>query len=248
MKKAIYIVIILLYAFPLMAQDSTGARKEGWPELNVYYSFNNKWRLFAMVSVTRLRTSDYTDGSTGIYVDYFANSSLRQKFMPQLKDSSRGYYLWLRMGYYYSSTPPKSVNPVKEHTIATEANLRFHLPMDILLTNKNRFDWRFVNSDFKARYRPRLTFEKDMQTQYLYFTPYLYGEYFVNFTESGSNRFRLCIGLEIKVALYVNFESYYLYQYRNGDNVDAVSAVGLALKFYLNRQALQKTFPQKKKK
>jgi len=199
-----------------------------------------------MYSITRLRTSEYTDGAVGLYVDYFANSSLRKKFIPQLKDSTKGYYLWIRAGLYYSSTPPGSSNPLQEYTIATEPNSRFHLPWNILLTNKNRFDWRFVNKDFKVRYRPRLTFEKEMQTQYIYLTPYVYGEYFVNFDESSSNRFRLCFGFEIKVALYINFESYFLYQFRNDDTVDAVNAVGIALKFYLDKSVYRHLFPKKK--
>ena len=159
----------------LAAQDTTGAREEGWPELNVYYSFNEKWRLFGMYSATKIRTSDYTDGAAAIYLDYFAYSALRNKFSPQPRDSTRGYYLWLRAGYYYSSTPPKSVNPVKEHTIATESNSRFHLPGNILLTARNRFDWRTVNRDFKVHYRLKLTIEREMQTQFLFLLPICMG-------------------------------------------------------------------------
>ena len=239
---------MLLYAFSLMSQDSTYTRKEGWPEVNLFYNFNDRWRLFAMYSATKLITSDYTDGATGIYIDYFASSSLREKFITPLKDSSKGYRLWVRLGYYYSTTPPESANRVKEHTVASESNSRFHCPMDILLTAKNRFDWRTVNSEFKVRYRPRVTFEKEMQTRYLYFTPYLYGEYFFNFNESSSDRFRLCFGFEVKLALYINFETYYLIQFRNGDTVNDVNAIGFALKFYLDRKALQKMLPKKKNK
>jgi hypothetical protein len=238
---------LMHYSCLLFAQDTTAAREEGWPELNVYYGINEKWRLFAMYSATKIRTSDYTDGAAAVYVDYFSNSSLRKKFSSQIRDSTRGYYLWLRAGYYHSSTPPKSTNPVKENTFAIESNSRFHLPMDILLTARNRLDLRTVNSDFKVRYRPKVTIEKEMQTQFLYFVPYFYGEYFVNFNEPSSDRLRVCIGIEIKVALYVNFESYYLRQFKNGETVDAVNAVGVALKFYLSKPALQHVFRKKKK-
>ena len=248
MKKVIYTVTILLYYLQLSAQDTTATREEGWPELNVYYNFNDKWRIFAMYSLTKIRTSDYTDGATGLYLDYFANKSLRRKFNLMSTDSSRGYNLWLRIGYYFSTTPKNASNPVKEHTVATESNSRFHLPMFTLLTFRNRFDWRTVNREFKVRYRPRVTIEKDMQTRYLYFTPYLYGEYFANVNESNSNRFRFCIGMEVKVALYINFETYYLHQYKNGVSVDAVNAIGLALKFYLHKQAINYIFKKKNDK
>ena len=140
MKKVTYTVIILFSYLQLSAQDSTGTREEGWPEINVYYNFTDRWRLFAMYSLTKIRTSDYTDGATGLYLDYFANKSLRERTNLISIDSSKGYNLWLRVGYYYSTTPKSSSNPVKEHTVATEAHSRFHLPMVTLLTLRNRFD------------------------------------------------------------------------------------------------------------
>jgi hypothetical protein len=183
-------------------------KKDG-PKLNVYYSFNEKWRLFGMYSATKIRTSDYTDGAAAIYLDYFAYSALRNKFSPQPRDSTRGYYLWLRAGYYYSSTPPKSANPVKEHTIATEYQIHvIHLQAIYCLTARNRFDWRTVNRDLKVQLQAQAYNRKGNANPIPVFTPYLYGEYFVNFNEPSSDRFRLCIGIEIKVALYVNFESY----------------------------------------
>lgn len=245
MKESIYIVFIVLYSFRLWAQDSSGAREEGWPELNVFYNIDDHWRLFGMYSATKIRTSDYTDGATGIYVDYFSKKSLRQRLDPNFPDSARGSYLWFRLGYYYSTTPNKSANPVKEHSVATEINSRFWLPKNTLLTLRHRFDFRTVNHDFKVRYRPRITIEKDMRTRYLYFTPYIFGEYFLNFNESPSNRFRYCVGLEIKVALYINLETYYLHQFENGDTVDPVNAIGLALKFYLSKQAINHVFNSK---
>lgn len=86
-----------------------------------------------------------------------------------------------------------------------------------------------------------------MNTQYLYFTPYFYGEYFANLNQGHSNRFRLCLGAELKVASRINFESYFLYQFRNDNHVDAVNAIGLALKIYLDRQEVEGIFGKKKK-
>jgi hypothetical protein len=69
----------------------------------------------------------------------------------------------------------------------------------------------------------------------------------VNYNEPNSDRFRLRIGIETQVALYVNFESYYMRQFQNGETVDAVNAVGVALKFYLSKQVMQYVFSKKKK-
>jgi len=101
---------------------------------------------------------------------------------------------------------------------------------------------------FKPRYRFRLNFEKDMTTGYLYFTPYIFGEYFLNLYDGGSssNRFRLCVGSELKVSAHVNFEMYFLHPYDNGKSVDALNAAGFVLKFYIDHQTFKQRFSKKK--
>ena len=153
--------------------------------------------------------------------------------------------MWLRAGYMYSTTPPESKDPFKLHTIVTESNVRFHLPYHILLTNKNRFDWRIIDGNFEPRYRPRLTFEKDMHTEYLYFTPSIYGEYYVYFNGEGLNRFRISAGIQSKVTSHMEFETYYVHQFDNGKNVNALDAMGLVLKFYFKHKENKKKFSKK---
>jgi hypothetical protein len=251
LKKIIFIVFLLFFTIRLFAQDSTasnGTKQENWPEIDVYYKFNDRLRLYTMVSGTRLRASNYTDGAAGVYLDYFALSSLRKRFDAEMNDSTRGYYLWFRAGYYYSVTPSGDKNPVTEHTITTEAISNFHLPFDVLLAARNRFDWRIVNGDFNPRYRPRARFSKQMHTEYLHFAPYFYGEYYANLTQGSANRFRLCVGVDWKVAAKVVFETYYLHQFNNVNRIDAVNAIGLTLKLYFNSKAVRKMSSEKKDK
>jgi len=72
LKKNILCIILITSSFSLVAQDTTGTKQEVWPEVNVFYKINNKLRLFALYSATKLRNSSYTDGGYGIYADYFA--------------------------------------------------------------------------------------------------------------------------------------------------------------------------------
>jgi hypothetical protein len=160
LTKLIFFIIILLCFQQFVAQGSSGTKQEVWPEVNLFYKLNDKFRIYALYSATKLRNSSYTDGGYGIYLDYFTVSRIREKFGFNIRDSTGGYYLWLRAGYLYSSTPPESEDPFKENTFVTEANVRFHLPYEILLTNKNRFDWRSINCSFEPRYRPWLTLKR----------------------------------------------------------------------------------------
>ena len=247
LKKLILLNLLLFGASGLFAQDTTETRQEVWPEINLYYKINNKFRIFMMYSATKLKHSSYTDGGFGVYVDYFTIPFVRRALNPNLRDSTKVYNLWLRAGYLYSTTPPESADPFKENTLVTEANGMFHLPYHILLTNRHRFDWRILSGDFEPRYRIRFTFEKEMRTKYLYFTPNIYGEYYVYFNGGGLNRFRLSGGIQTKMTDHLEFEIYYLHQFDNGKNVNSLNAMGFTLKIYLKHKEMKKAFSKKKK-
>jgi hypothetical protein len=69
--------------------------------MDIYYRINERVRLYGMVSGTR-SNSEYTDGTTGVYIDYFALPLLRSKMLMDLHDTTRGYFFWFRTGYSYS--------------------------------------------------------------------------------------------------------------------------------------------------
>ncbi len=231
MKKLFFGLVALV---PLASLGQLTAKtEEFWPELNVYYKFNDKFRLFGMVSGTKQQTS-YSEGAIGVFLDYFTYPFI--KFLrPHHNEDLPKKYLWLRAGYLYARSPPEAENPFTEHTLVTEANGRFDLGWDILMTVKNRFDWRFKSDDFFARYRPRIQVEKDFHTEYLFFAPYLWGEYFGNFGNSSINKFRTQLGVEIKVSRKIAYETYWNHQFANSPEVSNVDAYGMVLKFYFAR-------------
>lgn len=223
---------VLLFHIAGLAQDSTGNQKQIWPELDLYYKISPRFRFYSQISGTRLNSS-YTDGAFGAYLDYFSTPWRNRRLDRQLNDTSLGYYLWFRIGYSYSNTPPSDGGNKDEQIIITQADSRYYLPGQIMMTLRNRFDWRFINSDFQPRYRPRLRFDKDVKSDYMTFDAYMYGEYYFYLNDNSQNRFRFCIGAEIRVLRFMNFETYYLYQFPNSPHVASVNAIGLGLLFYL---------------
>jgi hypothetical protein len=237
--KLIVSLIVIFVAAPceVKSQDtltSQSTRQEVWPELHVYYRFNEKFRLYSSVSATRLKSSSYTDGGFSVNLDYFALPVWRHRKTES--DSTRGNLLWLRSGFLYSTTPADDEDPVKEYTIVTEANVRLYLPFKFLLTPKNRVDWRFINGDFKPRYRAKLQLERDVSTGYLSFNIYAYAEYFLNINSDAHNRTRFAFGSELKVSKHANFEVYFVHQFDNGLGVPTVDAIGLTLKLFFHKR------------
>ena len=188
---------------------------------------------------TKLNESSYTDGAIGVFVDHFT-FPFTKIFRADHADSLPGKFLWLRAGYQYSATPPSVEDPFKESLIVTEANARYYLPYKMLLTWKNRLDWRFKNDEFNLRYRPKIMVEKDFRTAYLFFTVTGSAEYFANFGNGAVNRFRMQIGTEIKVTNHINYEVFWNHQFSHQPEIQEVDAFGMTLKFYLTRKERKK--------
>jgi len=84
----------------------------------------------------------------------------------------------IRAGYYFVRTPSGSPDPSTEQTPTLETHLRVPLPYLMLLTDRNRFDFRFVDGDYQPRYRNRLKLERSFKVWRLEVNPYAYAEAF----------------------------------------------------------------------
>ena len=213
----------------LFAQDSSKPAQI-WPEMDVYYRISEKIRIYGMVSGTR-SNSEYTDGTAGIYIDYFALPWLKERRYADLHDPVTSYYWWLRVGYSYSDAPPDDKKKVV-NILETETNNNFHLPLDIALATRNRMDWRWVNGVFQPIYRPRAKFIRNFKTEYLTLDVYIWSEYFFYLNDHSQDRLRLTAGSVIKVIKNMDFEVYYLYQFQNKPGVESLHAIGIQLDFY----------------
>jgi len=201
---------------------------------------NPNWRVYGTVAGTKMDESYYADGAFGIFMDYFT-FPLLWKINPRThNDSLPGQYFWIRFGYQYSASPPSSEDPFRENMIVTEGNTRVYLPWKMLLTLKNRFDWRTNNGEFNGRYRPRANIERDFRTDYLQFTAYGFGEYFFNFRQPSVNRFRTQLGVEIRVSRIFNYEVFWNHQFGNDPEVSTLNAFGMTLKCYLSKSQFRK--------
>ena len=174
--KSVFLIGFFIPFGRLMAQTDS-AQKQVWPELDVYYRINERFRLFSQLSGTKAN-STYTDGTFGVYLDYFAKRWLRgNRNNTEISDSARGYYWWFRAGYSYSNSSPED-KPKVINIFETETNNLFWLPSEIILQTRNRLDWRWVNSEFQPIYRPRVKFIRNFKTEYTTFNAYIWGEYF----------------------------------------------------------------------
>ncbi len=156
--------------------------KELWSGLDVYAPVNEKFRLYFMVSGNRAEeTRKSFETTVGAHLDYNAH----KRFV-------------LRAGYRYSFAPGDE-DDFQEHRIVTEQTFRHELPWAMLLSDRNRQDWRFVNGNFSFRYRNRVRLEREIRAWGRSFTPYGSVEGYYDTRFDVWNRNRLTAGAEFQL-------------------------------------------------
>lgn len=203
-----------------------------WPEANVFVRTGQNSRLFLLGAGTRTKEEGYSDGQLGAHMDfYFAPIvSGRAERHP---DVARNKFLMVRAGYLFGKTPKGSSNPFTEHTGVIEVTPRYYLPKQVLVSDRNRGDLRFLDGDFVPRYRNRLKIERTFPVGGRYLTPYAHAEVFYDWQYNAFHRQRYTAGGEFEINKRFVVEGYYLRQHDSRSSVRTMNVVGVALQFYL---------------
>ena len=186
---SVLLFLVLTGAPAASAQEAT-TRKEFWPEVDVYIKVKPKVRLYLIATISKsvedgeLRNAQGYEGQIGVHVDYIPNK-----------------HVIFRAGYRYGTAVGSNSDPFKEHRLLSEQILRKLLPGEILLTDRNREDFRFITGDFSFRYRNRVMIEREFQVNLLKFlrrrtiTPYVSGEISYDTRFGIWNRNRYAVGV-----------------------------------------------------
>ena len=179
-------LFVLLFSTQLSKAQEPNTRNEFWPEIDVYIHVKPKVRLYLLGTVSKtaedgeLRNARGFEAQIGAHIDYIPND-----------------HLILRTGYRYGTSVGDSDDPFKEHRLLTEQTLRKMLPGELLLSDRNREDFRFVNGDFSFRYRNRVTIEREVHLfKGRTITPYASAEIFYDTRHNAWNRNRFAIGVQ----------------------------------------------------
>ena len=232
-RISILAVFLLLIRLQAASAQEPATRKEFWPEIDLYITVKPKVRLYLTGTVSKsvedgeLRNAQGYEGQIGVHVDYIPNK-----------------HVILRTGYRYGTSVGSNSEPFKEHRLLTEQTLRQLLPGDLLLSDRNREDFRFVNGDFSFRYRNRVTLERELPLfKGRTITPYVSAEIFYDTRYNTWNRNRWAVGVQQslrrgplrKMLLpkrQVILDLYYMRQNDSRSDIEHVNAIGAALTFY----------------
>lgn len=174
-----FVAVAAAFSSGAFAQQESDTVKQFWPEVDFFFPLNEKFRLFFLATTTKAEeTRDNLEGQVGVHIDYHLNKKVS-----------------LRAGYRNGFSLGGS-EPFKEHRIVFEQTLRQPLPLEVLFSDRNREDLRWVNGEFSARYRNRVTLEREFKVLNRPVTPYGSAEVFYDSRFNTWNRNRLAVGAQ----------------------------------------------------
>lgn len=180
--RAVWILSLMVGLTISVRSQESNTRKEVWPEVDVYVPLNEKVRLVFLFALTKSEeTRDNLEAQFGANVDFIVS--------PRLV---------LGAGYRHGSSLTET-DRFKEDRALTEQTLRQPLPLKILLSDRNREEFRVVNEDFSLRYRNRLTLEREFLLPKRSLTPYTSIEVYYDGRFKVWNRNRLTFGAQVQL-------------------------------------------------
>jgi hypothetical protein len=219
--------LVLVFPPSSPAQDSS----KFWPELDTYVKLSSRSRFFFIAALSSDQDTRQVQGQFGPNLDFYLRPFLR----PRLRDldPAKGKLLTFRVGYRYLPAL-RGDGPTENRPIA-ELTARFKMPFALLLSDRNRSDFRFISGKpFSWRYRNRVSLERNFSIRNYRLTPFLRGELFFDsrFDKIAKNSFR--IGSVFPITKRTEFELYYEDQRDSGTSpVFHVRGVGLTLSLFL---------------
>ncbi len=215
----LYVVTAASMGRLAMAQDT---KSEFWPELNVWKEMEPNLNLLFIEAITRSRETKYTDVQSWANIDY--------RWFPQ---EIYPLALTFRTGYLYASEISDSPEPYKEHRAVADFTPRYNLANDLILFDRNRAEFRWVNSTYSTRYRNRLRLEYRPTVKEKLITAYFSFEMVYDYALHKWSRNYFQTGLEVPLEWFVSVELNFCRQNSTGSSAPAhVNGLGVVVAFF----------------
>jgi hypothetical protein len=211
MKSASIAVFIALLSLVLAADksvhgQSSGAITELDPGTAIAVDLSHRFRLDLY---TGREKSEEIHNSK---VKFGGGVTVRMK--PVLKrfldafDTDKQHVLALAAIYEYSIASEQGETK-REHKLMIDATGRYAFSSDLLFSDRNRLEFRWVNGEYHHRYRNRPTLERPFRLWKRDITPYIAGEAFWDQRYHKWNMFKGAAGIQIPVYRHASIEFFY---------------------------------------
>ena len=219
---------VLLLAIPscLLAQ---GSSEEFWPSAKLKLEFGQK----AGIQLVGERQSGEDVSRT--QRKFSVIGSYRFKRIVTVRediDQEKNHNLVLGAGYEYLDT--NDTGKIKrENRLVIQGTPNYSLsPFKLLVQDRSRIEFRWVNGTYSTRYRNKLTVERSLRIEHFAITPYTSGEVFYDKQHKNWTENQYAFGLIWPYKHLLSIDSYYLRQNCTTCKEAHVNAVGLTVTIF----------------
>ena len=225
-----YVLLLLTFSSNARAQQpETWA--ELWSEADAYVRLKPGMRLNLMGGTRTASESSYLQWFEGAQVN-FQLKHVNKEHRPHY-DSDKENYFVFGVGYQFWQTTQEQKSPSNENRVLIEGTPRFYPYKELLLSDRNLVELRFINGEYSTRYRNRLTLERAFLVHHLRFDPYAWGELFYDTRYDSWVQNQYSFGVQFQFKRHWALDGYYLHQNTSHSTPNHLNVAGLTLNLFL---------------
>ena len=230
-KAQFGLIIVIAFSSCAIAQE---VKNEIWPELNIYYKRHNVNFIRFAAGLTK---SDPVNQASDGFLELDVQFGLKRRIIEKIvedPDFQKTHLVTMRGGYAYVPSFADE-NASIEHRGIFEVTSRYPIFGSVLLSDRNRLDFRWINRKYSTRYRNRFRIEHEFEIKKFHFTPYGSAEFYYDTRVHGWNRNEYLFGTEFPFRKRYVIEFYFSRQNNRGTEAVDINAMGWVFQMYLGK-------------
>jgi len=217
------LLLALMFAFSVNIKSQTETTdKQFWPAAKLNFDLPRKFRLQFVAERDE-------EGATRIQSKYsaFLNFRMKEILKSHLKhvDSDESYYLAVGVGYEH-------IYPSGENRLVIQGIPRYQPGLGILLTDRSRFEFRWLTPGYDFRYRNQLIVKRGFKVGRVDVWPYGSGEVYWDRKYHAFNENTYAVGAELPYKHWFMLDTYFKRQNCNTCSKEKVNILGVSVSLF----------------
>jgi hypothetical protein len=221
-------VLLLLIGGPAAAQTSD----EFWPKLKVAIELRTKTRLDIYGEKQNGEDLARTQWKIGVMGSYRFKRLLG--FHSGDIDDEKNHIMTFGAGYEYLHTNDGGSTKTENRLFVQGVPQYFIRPVEVLIQDRSRIEFRWVNGNYSTRYRNKLTVEHTLKLSRFRVTPYAAGELFYDGRHRSWNQNTYSFGAIFPYKKLLSVDTFFLRQNCTTCTEEHVNALGVTLNVFLS--------------
>ena len=227
-KSLIGLALLILSLKSSMAQ-TPDSDAEVWPKVSVTYDLGTRSRIQGYFEKHDGEDISLEQWKVGTLFSYRMKRMLRERLHEI--DEENKYNFVVGGGYEFIQTDQNG-STKREHRIILQGSPKYLLPFKLLAQDRNRVEFRWVDSAYNFRYRNKLTVDRPLSVEKLRFTPYASGELFWDRNHHSWNENQYAFGVQFPYKKLFMLDVYYLHQNCTTCGEKSTNVFGISANFY----------------